>query len=206
MKYLCGVPLTVPVLGAVSSNDDQYWSACLGEGEVSELGYRTRAGQFRRYIVKRIAISPGRQASLWEGGYRYWAFATNDHTTRAAELEKEFREKANVETGMAELKSNFGLHAFRKHGFMANWAWLLVVCLGHNLCCWAQHLGGLGAGRDGGELRAKRLRYRYLVVPGLLVRTGRRLVLKLSAAYPSLGRFLGALGRLRKLVPTSAHV
>ena len=57
-------------------------------------------------------------------------------------LESEHRHKANVEAGMRELKSNFGLHAFRKHGFMANWAWLLFVCLGHNLCCWTQQLGG----------------------------------------------------------------
>ena len=31
----------------------------------------------------------------------------------AAVLEAEHRQKAEVETGMAELKSNFGLHAFR---------------------------------------------------------------------------------------------
>lgn len=205
VAYLCGVPLTAPVLAAASANDEEHWCPCLGgEGEVSEFAYRMKTGPFRRYIVKRIAIGPGRQASLWEGGYRYWVFVTNDHATSPAALEQEFREKANVETGMAELKSNFGLHAFRKHGFMANWAWLLVVCLGHNLCCWAQHLGQLGAGRDQGELRAKRLRYRYLVVPAMLVRTGRRLVLKLSSSYPYLRRFLAALGRLRQLSPAAA--
>ena len=42
---------------------------------------------------------------------------------------------------MRELKSNFGLSALRKHGFMANWAWLYLVCLGNNLCCWLQALG-----------------------------------------------------------------
>lgn len=202
--YLCGVPLTAAVLAAVAANDDQYWGPCLGaEGEVSELGYRMKAGPFRRYIVKRVEVSPGRQASLWEGGYRYWAFATNDRVSEPAALEKEFRDKATVETGMAELKSNFGLHAFRKHGFMANWAWLLIVCLGHNMCCWAQHLGELCAGRDHGELRAKRLRYRYLVVPAMLVRSGRRLVLKLHCDYPYLARFLAALGRLRRIQPAS---
>ena len=75
---------------------------------------------------------------------------------------------------MRELKSNFGLHAMRKHGFMANWVWLLLVCAGHNLCCWTQQLGELGAGRDKRRLRAKRLRYRYLVVPAMLVRSGRQ--------------------------------
>lgn len=105
---------------------------------------------------------------------------------------------------MAELKSNFGRHAFRKHGFMANWAWLLIVCLGHNLCCWVQHLGALGGGRDDGELRAKRLRYRYLVVPAMVASSGRRLTLRLRSDYPYLKRFLAGLERLRRLTPVLA--
>ncbi|HMK98269.1 MAG TPA: IS1380 family transposase [Acidimicrobiales bacterium] len=198
VSYLCGVPLVATVLAAAAANDEGYWGACLGtEGEVSEFGYRMKAGPFRRYIVKRVQVPAGRQASLWEGGYRYWVFVTNDHLSEPARLEKEFRDKATVETGMAELKSNFGLHAFRKHGFMANWAWLLIVCLGHNLCCWAQHLGALCGGRQDGELRAKRLRYRYLVIPAMLVRSGRRLVLRFQATYPFYKRFVAALGRLR---------
>ncbi len=203
VTYLCGAPLAAPILEAASQIVDEYWAPCLDkDAEVAEFGYRLRdGGPFRRYIVKRIEIPPGKQASLWEGGYRYWIFVTNDHVTDAATLEAEHRQKAVVETGMAELKSNFGLHAFRKHGFMANWAWLLVVCLGHNLCCWAQHLGALGGGRCDGELRAKRLRYRYLCVPAMLVRGGRRLTLRFPAEHPFLTRLLAALDRLRPLTP-----
>jgi Transposase DDE domain group 1 len=98
-----------------------------------------------------------------------------------------------------ELKSNFGLDTMRKHGFMANWAWLLLVCLGHNLCCWTQQLGLLHAGRDEGDLRAKRLRYRYLAVAAMVVRGARRLTIRLPASYPFLERFIAALGRLRSL-------
>ena len=93
---------------------------------------------------------------------------------------------------------------FRKHGFMANWAWLLLVCLGHNLCCWVQELGRLDGVRDGGELRAKRFRYRYLVVPAMVVRGGPRLTVRLSATYPFLRRFLAVLGRLRRLAAPTA--
>jgi hypothetical protein len=205
VTYLCGAPLSAPLIDAAREIADEYWDRCLDkEGEVAEFGYRHRGGgPFRRYIVKRVEIPPGVQASLWEGGYRYWIFVTNDHNTDPATLEAEFRRKATVETGMAELKSNFGLHTFRKHGFMANWAWLLIVCLGHNLCCWTQHLGALRAGRDQGELRAKRLRYRYLIIPAMLVRSGRRLTLRLSRDYPYLKRFLAALARLRRLRPAS---
>ncbi len=205
VTYLCGTPLSAPIVEAASQIADEYWVSCLDkEAEVAEFGYRLGdGGPFRRYVVKRIEILPGRQASLWEGGYRYWIFVTNDHATDAAVLEAEHRQKAVVETGMAELKSNFGLHAFRKHGFMANWAWLLIVCLGHNLCCWTQHLGALGGGRRDGELRAKRLRYRYLHVPAMLVRSGRRLTLRLPAGHPFLKRLIAALDRLRRLKPTA---
>jgi len=136
---------------------------------------------------------------LDSGGYHHWVLVTNDHQGSAPELESEHRHKAQVEGGMREPKANFGLHAFRKHDSMANWAWLLLVCLGHNLCCWLQQLGGLAAGRDSGDLRAKRLRSRYLVVPAMVVRTARRLTIKLPATYPHLARFLRTLDRLRGL-------
>ncbi|MGH3116654.1 MAG: hypothetical protein ACRDQ2_05970, partial [Gaiellales bacterium] len=41
------------------------------------------------------------------------------------------------------------------------------------------------------DRRAKAMRYRYLAVPGLLVRTARRVILKLRSDYPLLERFQG---------------
>ena len=202
VTYLCGVPMNPAVLAACRAIDQEFWQPCRDDknGEVAEFGYRLREGKrFRRYIVKRVAIERGRQLSLESGAYRYWILVTNDHSRSAAALESEHRHKAEVESGVRELKENFGLHALRKHGFMANWAWLLTLCLGHNLCCWAQQLGRLGGGRDEGDLRAKRLRYRYLTVPALVVRSGRRLTIKLAATYLYLRRFIAALTRLRAL-------
>jgi hypothetical protein len=162
--------------------------------------YRLRDGRrFRRYIVKRIATAMGEQASLDRGGWRYWVFVTNDHDRSPSELESEHRRKAVVEAGMRELKSNYGLGTIRKHGFMANWTWLILTCVGHNLCCWAQQLGQLVGGRHGADLRAKRLRYRYLVIPALVVRSGRQVTLRLPAAYPDFDRFMAALDRLKQL-------
>jgi DDE family transposase len=104
---------------------------------------QTAGTWLRRFTLghKRIAIPAGEHPTLDGGDYHHWVLVTNDHQTDAAGLEAEYRHKAQVEAGMRELKSNFGLHALRKHGFMANWAWLLLVCLGHNLCCWVQQLG-----------------------------------------------------------------
>lgn len=203
VTYLCGVPLIAALLEIATRIGPECWTPCLDkdEGEVAEFGYRMRyaGSRFRRYVVKRIALDDGQQLSFDGGTHRYWIFVTNDHDRSAAALESEHRHKADVESGMRELKSNFGLHAFRKHGFMANWAWLLLVCLGHNLCLWTQQLGRLGAGRDGGDLRAKRLRYRYLAVPAMVVRSGRRFTLRLHASYPYLEQFRAALNRLEAL-------
>jgi hypothetical protein len=184
---------------------EQCWAPCLDKdvGEVAEFGYRLAHERkiFRRYIVNRIEIEPGEQGSLEEGQWRHWVFVTNDHTRSPAELKSEHRHKADVEAGMRELKSNFGLGSIRKHRLMANWVWLPLVCAGHNLCCWAQQLGQLNSGRDGADLRAKRFRYRYLTVAAMLVRSGRRLTLRVPASWPERHRFTTALERLRNLTP-----
>ena len=199
VTYLCGVPLVPRLTSVIREIRDTCWTPCLDkeEGEVAEFGYRMAHERiFRRYVVKRIPANVGEQMEIESAGYHHWVLVTNDHVTDAAALESEHRHKAQVESGMRELKENFGLDVLRKHGFMANWAWLVIVATALNLTRWSQLLGGLD--EDGG-LRAKRLRYRYLNVPALLVRSGRRLVLKLQRDYPSLGAFVAALSRLRSL-------
>ncbi len=199
VTYLCGAPHNQRLVQVIRAVPDADYSPCGDdkEGEVAEFGYRTKDDRtFRRYVVKRIAIAPGEQATLDGGGYRYWTLVTNDHTSSAAELESEHRHKALVESGMRELKENFGMHALREHGFMANWAWLLILTAGLNLCRWTPALGELEPDQD---MRAKRLRFRYLFVAGVLVRSGGRWVLKLSDGYPLYDRFVACLSRLRAI-------
>ncbi len=198
VTYLCGVPLIARLTSVIREIPDTCWTPCLDkeEGEVAEFGYRMAHEKvFRRYVVKRIPVDVGEQMKIEGAGYHHWVHVTNDHVTDAAMLESEHRHKAQVESGMRELKENFGLDVLRKHGFMANWAWLLIVVTALNLTRWTQLLGSL----DPQNMRAKRLRYRYLNVPALLARTGRRLVLRLQRGYPLIERFVAALVRLRSL-------
>lgn len=206
VTYVCGVPLNTAIKAAIAQIPEESWGPCLDgkDGEVAEFVYRIQdSTHVRRNVVKRIPVKRGEQLELESGAYHYWCSVTNDHTASAADVESEHRHKALVEGGVRELKSNYGLHAMRKHGFMANWAWLLLICLGHNLCCWTQQLGHLEAGRDGANIKAKRMRYRYLAIPALLVRSAHRLTLKLRRDYPFRRRFDAALVRLRSL-PTPA--
>lgn len=199
VTYLCGVPLNARIKEQIALIGQDSWQPCLDkyEGEVAEFGYRMASSKvFRRYIVKRIERNPGEQLELETGSYNYWVCATNDHLADPAILESEHRHKAQVEGGIRELKQNLGLHVWRKHRFYANWAWLLIVVTAHNLLRWTELLGQLGSDA---RLRAKRLRYRYLNVAGLLVTTGRRTILKLSGHYPLAGNFTSALVAIRAL-------
>lgn len=199
VTYLCGVPLNPRIKGELRHISEDSWQPCTDkeEGQVAEFGYRMASSKiFRRYIVKRIERRPGEQLELETGSYNYWVCVTNDHQADPATLEAEHRHKAQVEGGIRELKQNLGLHVWRKHRFYANWAWLLILVTANNLLCWTELLGKLGSDAD---LRAKRLRYRYLNVAGMVVTTGRRLVLKLRSDYPFLARFIQALAVLRSL-------
>lgn len=199
VTYLCGAVITPRLTSVIRQIPDACWAPCADkdEGEVAEFGYRIHKDKvFRRYVVKRIPVNIGEQMELETAGYHHWVLVTNDHITDAVSLEREHRHKAQVESGMRELKENFGLDVLRKHGFMANWAWLVIVATALNLTRWSQVLGGLDAD---GDMRAKRLRYRYLNVPALLVHSGRRLVLKLQRNYPLFDRFVAALTRLQSL-------
>jgi len=199
VTFLCGARMTPRLTSVIRQIPDHCWVPCIDkdEGEVSEFGYLiVKDTRFRRYVVKRIPVNVGEQMELETAGHHYWVLATNDHVTDAATLESEHRHKAQVESGMRELKENFGLDVMRKHGFMANWAWLLIVATALNLTRWSQLLGSLDEDSD---MRAKRLRYRYFNVPALLVRSGRRLVLKLQRDYPLFDRFVAALARLQSL-------
>ncbi len=199
MAYLCGAMLTPRLTSVIAQIPDGCWGPCVDkdEGEVAEFGFRISDDNvFRRYVVKRIPVNVGEQLEIESGGYHYWVLVTNDHSTDAVTLESEHRHKAQVESGMRELKENFGLDVLRKHGFIANWAWLVIVATALNLTRWSQLLGSL---EPDGDLRAKRLRYRYLNVPAVLVRSGRQLVLKLQRDYPLFDGFVAALARLRSL-------
>ncbi|MDQ3660450.1 MAG: transposase [Actinomycetota bacterium] len=108
--YLCGVPLIFRLTSVIREIPDPCWALCVDkdEGEVAEFGYRMAHEKvFRRYVVKRIPVDVGEQLEIDGAGYHHWVLVTNDHVTDAATLEAEHRHKAQVESGVRELKENF---------------------------------------------------------------------------------------------------
>jgi Transposase DDE domain group 1 len=98
-------------------------------------------------------------------------------------------------------EAKLGLDNLPCKGFHANWAFLLCTLLAFNLLCWLKPLALPASERTS---YAKRLRFRLIAVAGTVGRSGRRLVVRLSAGYPQLKDFVETLQRIRGLARAPA--
>ena len=149
-----------------------------------------------RAMGRREEPHVGAQFNLFDpAGWRHQVFITNSTDADIVYLEARHRGHARVEDRIKKAKE-LGLSRFPGHSFAANAAWLLVVGLAQDLVAWAQGLCFRG---ELAHCEPKRLRYCAWHVGGRLVRTGRRLILRLDAAWPwatEMARAFEHLGRL----------
>lgn len=163
------------------------------EGGQAQIA-QTIVGQ-QRLVVRRTRLV-GKQAELWPD-WRHFAFLTN-RTEPLEVVEAEHRQHAVVELTIRDLKDQALAH-FPSGKFTANAAWTVIACLAHNLLRWTTLIG-----LPGTTVRvARTLRRRLLTLPGRLVRSGRRTILRMPARWPWAKDFLTALARLRALPPPS---
>ena len=173
-----------------------YWSSTpeVSGADVAETTYTSFAGTKDavevRLIVRRVRPTPGSQLALFTD-WDYHAMVT-DRPGEMLELEADHRRHAVVEQSIAELKSA-GLAHLPSGRFMANAAWLALAVTAHNL--------GRAVGALAGQPRTTMatLRRRLFTVPGRLVRTARRLHLRLPRNWPWATAFLTALEGINAL-------
>ena len=204
ITYAVGAPLIASLRGRISEIAEADWQpSCYRDGsEVVSVRWRPKTWkQERRFIVRRDPVEAGEQLSLDGGAYHYYVLVTNDHERSADELERWHRGKANVENRIKEAKLGLGLDNLPCRGFHANWAYLLCTLLAYNLLCWLKLLALPARERLS---YAKRLRFRFIAVAATVGRSGRRLLLRLSAGYPLLNDFVEALQRVRGLARAPA--
>ena len=199
ITYAVGVPLIASVRGRISEIGETDWQpSCYREGsEVASFRWRpTSWKQERRFVARRDPTAAGEQLTLEGREWHYWVLVTNDGERSADELERWHRAKANLENQIKEAKLGLGLDNLPCQSFHANWAYLLVTLLAFNLLAWLKLLALPERERTS---YAKRLRFRFITVAGTVGRSGRRLVLRLSAGYPLLNDFITTLQRIRAL-------
>lgn len=204
ITYAVGAPLIASVRGRIGEIAEADWQpSCYREGsEVVSFRWRPKSWtQERRFVVRRDPAEAGEQLTLEGREWHYWAIVTDDSERSADELECWHRAKANLENQIKEAKLGLGLDNLPCKSFHANWAYLLVTLLAFNLLAWLKLLALPERERAS---YVKRLRFRFIAVAGTVGRSGRQLVLRLSAGYPLLNDFVATLQRIRGLARAPA--
>lgn len=129
--------------------------------------------------------------------YDYHPMIT-DRTGDLVEIEADHRRHAEVELTIRDLKHDMGLNHFPTKSFGGNAAWLVLNTIAHNLTRWLTRLGMQTA-----TVMTKKVRRRVYNITGRLVRTGRRVVLRIPRRWPWATEIITALERLRALPAAS---
>ncbi|HEY3942200.1 MAG TPA: IS1380 family transposase, partial [Acidimicrobiales bacterium] len=174
----------------------------IGGAEVAETTYRF-AQRDVRLIVRRQPKTVGEQLSFDDlGGWRFFALITNaGPEVSTAEVGHHHRLRGGgPEEAIRQLQHDFAMNHAPLQSFMANWLWWLASALAYNVARWVRVLALPTEFRT---CRGKRLRTSFFNVAARVVRSARRLHLRLPRAYRHAEAFIAALGKLRAL-PTFA--
>jgi hypothetical protein len=207
IRFSVGYEVEERVREAIGALGEPAWQAAIdGDGteregaQVTELSDDVDLSSWpegTRLIVRRERPHPGAQLSVLdcETGYRHTAFITDQDNTDIAALELRHRRRAKVEDAIRVAKET-GMRKMPFAAFAHNQAWLEVSLLAQGLLRWAARLcldGELALAEP------KRVRQRLLHVAGRLVRSGRRVSLRLPRSWPWAEALVAAFARLRAL-------
>jgi len=200
VRFSISVKMYSGAKNAIAAIPDSDWTPIpyfLEGAEVAETTYTPFASQRGqkavRLIVRRVRPTPGSQLDLFGVPFSYHAFIT-DRDGETLALEADHRRHAEVENTIRDLKYGVGLNHLPSGRFGANAVWLALNVLAHNLARWVSRIG-LGEAL----VTTKRLRFRYLSIPGRLTYSGRRWRLHLPQYWPWADTFIAALERLRAI-------
>lgn len=211
IRFSVGYEVDERVRGAIAELPESAWQAAIdGDGteregaQVVELTDHLDLSAWpegTRLICRRERPHPGAQLSVLdcETGYRHTAFITDQGDADVAALELRHRRRARVEDAIRTGKET-GMRRMPFAAFAHNEAWLEASLLAQALLRWAARLCLEG---DLALAEPKRVRQRLLHVAGRLVRSGRRVRLRLPRSWPWAEALVAAFARLRALPAAS---
>jgi len=169
----------------------------VGEFRYQGLGWK----KARRMVVIREEIAEGekkkREPKLLElKGHTYQVIVTNIEDWAPEEVWRFYNNRANVENMVKEGVLGYGLDVAVSHSYAGNMAHFFITMLTYNLMNWLKE-GVLGQQKV--KRMAKWVRQHFFLIPGRLVRKGRKLILRLSQSYPWKHEYWWAEARLETL-------
>ncbi len=169
--------------------------------ELTDLRDLTPWGEGARLICRRERPHPGAQLSMCDMSEGWWhtCFTTNADALQidAAALELRHRGHARVEDRVRNWK-DCGPVNLPLASFTQNLAWVAVSLVAGSLLAWAQMTC---LDHELKRAEPKTLRYKILHVAAVLVRRGRRLVLRLDETWPWAAVLHRAFLELRSTFP-----
>ena len=152
-----------------------------------------------RVIVRKERPHPGAKLRFTDpGGHRFTCFATNTKAGQLADLELRHRRRARCEDRIRTAKDT-GLRNLPLHGYAQNQIWCEIVAMACELLAWTAMLALTGPAR---RWEPKRLRLCLFSTAGRIVRSGRRLRLRLASTWPWARQTATAITRLQALTPS----
>lgn len=169
------------------ANIEKWWP--IGNGvEIADTQYQSDSwDRTRRLVVVRQSIAKkpkatGRTLKLFEDevqykNYRYACYVTN--LSLAPELiSRTYRDRANAENQIKELKYDFSLDSFNLNSFYATEAALNFVMMAYNLMSLFKKTIIKGQSSQ----RLKTIRYKLFAMGGYIVKNGNQRIIKLALA------------------------
>jgi len=139
---------------------------------------------YRMIVLRKKIDEKCGQEVLFEQ-YRYFFYVTNDDDLTAEQVVFEANERCDQENLIGQLKS--GIEAMRMpvHDLLSNWAYMVIASLAWTFKAWF----GLTLPRAPDRKEIVRMEFRrflntVVLIPAQVLRTGRRLVVRLLAITP----------------------
>jgi hypothetical protein len=164
------------------------------------------ANSYRMVVVRKHISREKGERVLWPE-VRYFFFLTNDREWTPAEVVFEANDRCNQENLLAQLHGGVCALQAPVNTLESIWAWMVMTALAWTLKAWWALLLPEAPGRWGERHRAEKHRVlrmefktfvnAFVLIPCQVIRTGRKLVLRLLGWNPHLSIFFRLLSRLR---------
>ena len=177
--------------------------------EVAEFDYRpTACANTYRMVVIRKHISKEKGEQVLFPEVRYFFYITNDRDRSAAEVVFEANDRCNQENLLAQLHGGVRALQAPVNTLESNGAWMVMTALAWTLKAWWALLLPESPGRWQAQHREEKQRVlrmefksfanAFVMIPCQVIRTGRKLVLRVMGWNPHLMTFFRLVTRLRR--------
>jgi hypothetical protein len=177
--------------------------------EVAEFDYRpTACDKTYRMVVIRKHISKEKGEQVLFPDERYFFYITNDRDLSATEVVFEANDRCNQENLLAQLHEGVRALQAPVNTLESNGAWMVMTALAWNLKAWWALMLPESPGRWQTQHREEkqrvlRLEFKsfvnaFVMIPCQVIRTGRKVVLRVLGWNPNLMTFFRLLSRLRQ--------